>query len=177
MHFLFFFSWTILFQFTPVLVVQSFGFTSSDIGDLALFMGLCWAVGAGYLSKWLLHRFSTLNVLEWCLVIFTALCALIVFPKHIYVVLSILGLCVAIGGLAWPLCTGVISNMAPKNIQGKILGLSQSVQSLAMTLAPALGGMASQGAVKLPFFMGALAGLIAILIYFSFKNRQGHAAS
>ena len=170
-YFLFLFAWTILFQFTPVLVVQNFSFTSSDIGDLALYMGLCWAIGAGYLSKILLHHFSSLRILEWCLVIFTFLCSLIVFPKHIYSVLSIVGLCVILGGLAWPLCTSVISSMAPRQIQGKILGMSQSMQSLAMALAPVLGGMASQGALTFPFFLGVIAGILAILIYFTLNQR------
>lgn len=170
-YFLFLFAWTILFQFTPVLMVQSFAFTGSDIGDLALYMGLCWAIGSGYLNKLLLHYFSEMRILEWCLILFTILCACIGFPKHLYSVLLIQGFCVIIGGLAWPLCTGVISNTAPRHIQGKVLGISQSVQSLAMTLAPVVGGMVSQGAERLPFFAAAASGLLAIVVYFTLKNR------
>lgn len=171
-YFLFLFAWTILFQFTPVLTVQRFGFTSSDIGDLALYMGICWAIGSSYLNKLLLRYFSPLPILEWCLVIFTVLCALISLPNHIYPVFSFLGLCVLVGGVAWPLCTGVISNMAPKRIQGKIMGMSQSIQSLAMALAPVAGGMASHGAVRLPFLIAAFAGLCAAGIYFFLKRQK-----
>jgi DHA1 family tetracycline resistance protein-like MFS transporter len=170
-YFLFLFSWTILFQFTPVLFVDKFGFTSSDIGDLALYMGLCWAFGSGYFNKFLLHYFAPLRVLELALLVFTILCCIIVFPKHLLPVIFILGFCVLMGGLAWPLCTGMISNMAPQQIQGKILGMSQSVQSLAMTLAPLIGGMASQAAVGLPFFIGAGASLLAGTIYFTLKDQ------
>lgn len=170
-YFLFLLAWTILFQFIPVLVVHSFSFNSSDIGDLALYMGLCWAIGAMYLSKALLHYFSSLRILEGCLVLFTVLITLIVYIKHIYVLITAVGLCVMIGGLAWPLCTGLISNMAPRNIQGKILGMSQSVQSLAMTIAPAAGGVIAAGSVRFPFFIGSAAGLIAILVYFTLKQK------
>jgi len=169
--FLFLFSWTILFQYTPVLVVYNFEFTSSDIGDLALYMGICWAIGAAYLSKWLLHYFSSLVILEGCLCLFTALSFSLIFPNYIFIVLPIVGLCVMIGGLAWPLCSNLISNLAPKHIQGKILGMSQSVQSLAMSVAPLVGGLASQGSVRFPFLMGALAGLLAIFIYFTMRKR------
>lgn len=172
-YFLFLFAWTIIFQFTPVLVVQNFEFTSSDIGDLALYMGLCWAIGSGYLNKILLHYFSSLHILEWCLFIFTILCAFIALPTRIYSVLFLLGLSVIVGGVAWPLCTGVISNLAPKQVQGKIMGMSQSIQSLAMTLAPPVGGMAAHGAMQLPFFIGAGAGVVAIAIYFIFKRQKG----
>ena len=171
-YFFFLFAWTILFQFTPVLVVYSFEFTSSDIGDLALFMGLCWAIGAAYLGKLLLNFFTSIKILEGCLCLFTLLIFSLLFPKHIYVVLPIVGLCVTIGGLAWPLFTNLISNLAPKQFQGKILGMSQSVQSLAMTVAPVVGGMVSQGSIRFPFLVGALSGLFAIFIYYSLKGRK-----
>jgi len=172
LYFLFLFSWTILFQFTPVLVVSRFEFTSSDIGDLALYMGLCWALGASYLSKILLRYFSSLRVLEGCLCLFSLLSFLLIFPNQIAVFLPIVGLCVVIGGLAWPLCTHLISSMAPKQIVGKILGMSQSVQSFAMTIAPLIGGMVSQGSVRFPFLVGGLSGLIAIFVYFTLRPHK-----
>lgn len=171
-YFLFLFTWTIIFQFTPVLVVHNFEFTSSDIGDLALFMGLCWAIGAAYLSKIFLNFFSPLRILEGCLCLFTLFSLSLVWPNHLYIVLPLVGLCVMIGGLAWPLFNNLISNLAPKQVQGKILGMSQSVQSLAMTIAPAIGGMVTQGSARLPFLMGGFAGMLAILVYFSLKKRK-----
>lgn len=169
-YFLFLFSWTILFQFTPVLVVQKFSFTASNIGDLALFMGLCWAIGSGYLNKILLRYFYPLRVLEFCLLSFTALCASVIFVHHLQSTLGVIGACVMVGGLAWPLCTGVISNLAPPNMQGKILGMSQSVQSFAMTLAPIAGGFAYRVSLNFIFLVGAAASLVAGVVYFSLKD-------
>lgn len=171
-YFLFLFGWTILFQFTPVLFVEKYDFTSSSIGDLALYMGLCWAIGSGYLNKFLLRYFYALRILEVCLFIFTFLCAWVVFVKHLTSTVFILGICVMIGGLAWPLCTNVISNMAPKSIQGKILGMSQSIQSLAMTLAPIIGGLLNKVSLLLVFLIGSCASLIAAITYFSLKENR-----
>ncbi|MES2273600.1 MAG: MFS transporter, partial [Chlamydiota bacterium] len=92
-------------------------------------------------------------------------------PNHIYGVLAVLGSCVILGGLAWPLCTSLISNLAPRQFQGKILGVSQSVQSLAMTLAPVVGGVAFQISWELPFLIGAGASLLAAVLYFTLKDR------
>jgi len=171
-YFLFLFAWTILFQFVPVLVVTKFDFTNSTIGDLALFMGICWAIGSGYLNKLFTKHFSSLKVLEVCLLIFTVLCGVIIFPKHLYGTLAILAGCVMIGGLVWPLCATFISNAAPRGIQGKILGISQSVQSLAMALAPALGGVVYQVSTAFPFLLGAVSSLIAAGIYFTLKKHK-----
>jgi predicted MFS family arabinose efflux permease len=167
-YFLFLFAWTILFQFFPVLTVEKFSFTSSNIGDLALFMGVCWAIGSGYLSKMLIRHFDAMKILEVCLVSFAILCGLVIFPTHIYGVILILGLCVILGGLAWPLCTGVISNTAPQNMQGKILGVSQSIQSLAMTLGPVFGGIAFRSSLSLPFLLAAGISCVAVIISYCF---------
>jgi DHA1 family tetracycline resistance protein-like MFS transporter len=170
-YFLFLFAWTVLFQFIPVIVVDQFSFTNSNIGDLALFMGICWAIGSGYLNPILIQRFHRLSILECCLIGFTVFCSLIIFPSHIYTTLAILGVCVVLGAVAWPLCNGLISSMASTQMQGKVLGVSQSVQSLAMALAPALGGLAFDAHPTFPFLLGAGASSLAAILYFTLKDR------
>ncbi len=61
--------------------MDTFGFTSSDIGDLALYMGICWAIGSAYLSKLFLNYFSSLLILEGCLCLFTVLSFSLLFPE------------------------------------------------------------------------------------------------
>lgn len=171
-YLLFFISWTILFQFIPVLTIEKFFFTNSNIGDLALFMGVCWAIGSGYLNQFLTKRFDSMVVLEWCLIGFTILCTWVVLPKHIYTVIALVGLSVFCGSIAWPICTGLISNKAPQHMQGKILGLSQSFQSLAMTLGPLIGGLAFHQSLQLPFLIaGGISALTVLIYYFILKQR------
>lgn len=170
-YFFFLFSWTMLFQFAPVLMVERFMFTSSNLADVALYMGIFWAIGSGYLNQKLLPRFSTIHILECCLFLFPLLCLGIGFTHHLVKVVLLLALSVMVGGLAWPLCTTVISNAAAQQDQGKILGLSQSVQSLAMTVAPLFGGIAFQISLQAPFLLGALGSLLAGVVYFALKER------
>ncbi|MBX7067027.1 MAG: MFS transporter [Parachlamydiales bacterium] len=171
-YFLFFTAWTILFQFIPVLTVERFYYTNSNIGDLALFMGVCWAIGSGYINNFFVHRFDSKRVLEFCLIGFTVLCALIVYPHHIYSLMPIIGICVILGSIAWPICAGAISNTAPPQMQGKIMGLSQSVQSFAMTVGPVIGGIAFKSSLELPFFIASGISFVSVVIYyFALKNR------
>jgi len=66
----------------------------------------------------------------------------------------------------------VISNQAPKEMQGKILGVSQSVQSFALALGPVVGGIAYNISLEVPFFIAAVIGLISVAIYyFILKDR------
>ena len=169
-YFLFLSAWTLLFQFTPVLVVEKYGFTSAEIGDLSLYMGLFWIIGSIYLNKWLTRRFSSIQVLKGCLLLFTVCCAALTLPCELWISLAILGMCILLCGLAWPLCLGILAEAAPAQEQGKSLGISQSVQSLALTLAPVIGGALSQFSINAPFLLGASASLLAGVIYYLSKG-------
>lgn len=171
-YFLFLFAWTILFQFTPVLMVEKFSLMNASLGNVAVFMGACWMIGSGVLNKQLSSHFKHFHILEFCLLSFTVLCGAIIWPHYIPWVLAILGTCVALGGLAWPLCTGHISNMTPSNMQGKILGVSQAIQSFSMALAPTLGGLTFHLGLSFPFLTAALVSLTAAIVYyFTLKPR------
>jgi len=169
-YFLFVVSWTILLQFTPVHMIRFYHFTNSDIGTLSACMGIGWAFGSGLISRFLTRFFSPLKSLEVTLIVLTYFCAMIAFPDKLQFVLIFLAASVITAGVAWPLCTGVISNLAPKNIQGKIMGMSQSMQSLAMTISPIIGGISYELFPRMIFFLSAFISLIAALIYFRLKD-------
>ncbi len=171
-YFLFLFAWSLLFQFTPVLVVEKYGFSGSDIGDLSIYMGFFWILGSIYLNKWLKRWFSSIQILKGCLILFTLFCAALTIPCQLWISLIILGGCITLSGLAWPLCLGILAEAAPKETQGKSLGISQSVQSLALSTAPAIGGVISQLSINAPFFLSAAASLTAGLIYYLSKGDQ-----
>jgi DHA1 family tetracycline resistance protein-like MFS transporter len=165
-------SWTILFQFSLILTVKDFGFTSSNIGDLVLFMGACWAIGAGYINKYLVERFESKKILEYSLAGFTLFCGLVVFSNQISILILLLGLCIISGSVGWPICANRISQQAPQEMQGKVLGLSQSVQSFASAAGPILGGLAAHVSVHFTFFIAAILSLVAVTIYyFTLKHR------
>jgi MFS transporter, DHA1 family, tetracycline resistance protein len=169
-YFLFVFAWTIVFQFSPVLVIKRFGFTSSNIGDLAAVMGVSWAIGSGVINKLLVRKFSPIKILEIALFAFTIVCVFIAFQTNIISVLTFLCISVAIGGLGWPLIANLIASLAPTQMKGKILGISQSMQSLAMALSPIVGGLVDEIHPMATFLLAAAATLVAGFIYFLKKE-------
>ncbi len=156
-YFLFIFAWTILLQFTPVDVIHRYGFTSSGIGDLAFFIGVFWAVGSGQLKQWLLLVFSKSFTLKSFLFISAGLVAYVSYPENLYNMLAVLGAAVIAGGIIWPLCTSIISDLASERMQGKILSISQSIQSLAISIASVIGGMSFKWSLHAPFLIAACA--------------------
>ena len=168
-YFLFYLSWNFLFQFGPVLMIKRFAFSYSQIGDLAAFMGLCWAFGTGVVNKFLLSKLSKTKVLELALLILILPYGLIGFFKLLWLVILIMGLCSILGGIAWPLFNSILSDRVAENRQGKVLGINQSMQSLATAFAPMISGVFVNFSIAIPFVIAAVMSLTGVTIYIKGK--------
>lgn len=168
-YFLLMFAWLLVFQFTPVYLIQTFRFSNSKIGDVAAYLGFCWGIGSILASKVCIKFFSKVRIFKFSLIAFTLLCLALIFTRTTLQFLPLLGVSVIFAGISWPVCTGIISNRAGVENQGKILGMSQSMQSLAMAVSPLVGGFSDYFHHKLFFAIAAFACFVASSIFFKTK--------
>lgn len=68
----------------------------------------------------------------------------------------------------------LISLAAPKNVQGKIMGLSQSAQSIAFVFVSIVAFLVSMATISILFYFSAAisAAGLALLIYKSFDRNK-----
>lgn len=171
-YFFYLFSWNIIFLFVPAFVVQAFHLSNSKIGDICALLGICWIFGTAVLHRLFYKIFHAKWILLASFIVFAAVVVFVPFPHHIKPFILLLGGCTVISGVIWPLCTGAISNAAPPNIQGKVLGLSQSLLSLTMMLASVIGGVFLHAHTLVPFILASLSTLIAATILLGTKIRS-----
>lgn len=167
--FFFIIGWTILFQFTPLLVIQNFHFTNAQIGNTAAFMGICWMLGSLMSSSFPGEKKNMGKNLQRLLFIFTLLVFFLVSTEHLSHLFIVLASTMFVTGMTWPLFPDMVSEISPPSMQGKILGVSQSMQSLAMTISPIIGGLASNVGLPLTFLLAGVSSLIGAGI-FTFYN-------
>ncbi|NGX51717.1 MAG: hypothetical protein K1060chlam2_01591, partial [Chlamydiae bacterium] len=165
------FSWNIVFLFVPAFVVQNFHLSNSRIGDICALLGVCWIFGTGVLHRLLNRRGSIKRILLLSFILFACMVVFIPYPRYLRSFLFIIGGCTIISGLIWPLCTGAISNAAPPEIQGKVMGLSQSMLSLTMLFASILGGLFLHAHSMVPFALSGVSSLLACAILLKTKLR------
>lgn len=162
-YFFYLFAWNVFFQFVPAFAVGQYQLSSPRIGDLCALMGLCWIFGTGVINKF----FSAIHHSRWLLFgllfLFAGFTALVGVPHKLARFIGVVGLATTVSGIIWPLATSTISSAAGKNVQGKVMGLSQSVLSLSMMLASILGGIFLQFHYTVPFIMGSAAAIISAL--------------
>lgn len=76
-------------------------------------------------------------------------------------------------GLTQPNLTATVSDLANKSDQGEILGINQSVMSLAWALPPLLGGIILAIDINLPLVFGSLSILLGWITFtFFFKPKK-----
>lgn len=161
-YFLYLFSWNLLFQFLPAFLVERFNAKIDIIGDVSALMGFMWIIGSIAASVYIHYHYSLKPLLiVSTLVYWISVIALIGIYKMTPIVL--LGsLAIFCAGMIWPLFISAISSGAKNHIQGQVLGVTQSVQSLAMMLAPLFGGLLVISSFT-PLFI-----VVAIATFFGF---------
>lgn len=168
-YFFYLFSWSIIFLFVPAFVVQEFHLSNSSIGDICAIMGMCWIFGTGVIYR-LLHRlFPPKLILASAFLLYAVLVIFVPLPLHLRYFTLLLGICTILSGLIWPFCTATISIAAPQKIQGKILGLSQSMLSNAMMFSALIGGFFLHAHTLIPFVISSISILIAFIILLNTK--------
>jgi DHA1 family tetracycline resistance protein-like MFS transporter len=155
MYFFYLLSWNMLFQLIPAFLVTKFSARSSLIGDISALMGLSWVIGSVILYKGFLPYFRSKTLLIVEALLFALAVFACAYLKNMWFFSAVLGFSVLIASFGWPLCTGIISNAVESQMQGKILALSQSIQSLAMMLAPIIVGPFLSKQSGVPFFIAA----------------------
>lgn len=160
-YFFFLFGWNMLYQFLPAIMVQEFHSTTSFIGNVSALAGIVWVGGTLLINLLARTRLEAKSIVLVCLLLFSFVTVFIPLPYKINSFLWLTGIAVFCAGGVWPLFTGAISNAADQKIQGKVLGVSQSIQSLSMMMAPFMGGFFLQAHSKVPFAVASLATLLA----------------
>ena len=167
---LFAFGFSFFQQFFQVFLIKRFSFNQSQIGDFFAFLGLCIALTQGIVVRWGSPRFAPARVLQFSLLGVSLFMAVNLFlPSAAWLYLAV-PLFSIFQGLSFPNLNALVSNLAGKESQGEILGISNSLQSLGMALPPLIAGFIAAIDYTLPIAVASLLLFVAWAVFaFSFK--------
>ena len=163
--FLFVAAYNFYIQFFPVMLIHKFGYTAASIGNLYGYVGVWVAITHVLTTVYINRRWRPTQVLPWGLMFLALTLASVMIPQVtwlIYVIAPFMALAI---GASNPNITTIISDMADDKSQGEILGITQSVNALAMTIPPIIAGFVVATYIYLPLILGALFALIAWWVY------------
>jgi DHA1 family tetracycline resistance protein-like MFS transporter len=153
----------------PYFLLDRFGFGKQQTGLLFTYIGVCIAFAQGFLFRRLAGRFGERRLLRIGPVLIAVGMQLYwLFPTWWLLLLAVP--VVAIGmGLTSPSIPSLLSKRTPPDMQGRTLGLSQSLGSLARAVSPGLAGLLYRsfpraGGSIAPLIWGGAVILIGLLV-------------
>ena len=142
-----------------------FGWTAKETGYIFAYVGIIIVVMQGGLVGQLVKRFGEQKLLIGGLILLAVGLALLPFSTTLAVMLVALGILSAGNGAVTPTTSALLSLTSPREVQGKVLGLSQGVASLGRIVGPlAAGAIYTSFGPGAPFIAASVLTLIAMLI-------------
>ncbi|MCP4192597.1 MAG: MFS transporter [Planctomycetaceae bacterium] len=156
-----------VFQFNPVYFVQKWKFSSAEVGWL-----MSYTSASMVLTQWLLitpagKRWTPRIVTTGSAIALGILLTLQIAPKNwqwLCLILPLVGVTMA---LATTNMSALLSNNAPTDAQGRMLGVSHSVRVMGSALLCFTGGILAGLSPQYPILIGAIASIFSagLLIY------------
>jgi len=152
-------------QFFQVFLIGKFQFTSSKIGDLFAYMGLWIAIAQGAFLRPLSKKFSPEKILSISILLLAAVFPLLLIPSESIWIYAIIPFIAIFQGLTQPNTTAIVSGLTDAQSQGEILGMNQSVVSVAQAIPPILAAFLTVINLNLPTLFAAGITLVAWLVF------------
>ncbi len=158
------FAWSYFFEFSPVYLISRFQFSPLHIGLFFGLSGAFYAISAGVLIRPLIDRFKS-ETLFFGGMFFASLILMLLpsIPTISWIWPFLFLLCYFVA-MVWPSATALISNSVSPSIQGEVLGVLASVNSLAYALSPLCSGTSVGAYPAFPMLVGGSIMLISALL-------------
>lgn len=161
-------------QFFQVLLIERWSFGESEIGYFFGFIGICIAVVQGGLMRPVSKRFRSDQIPGVTLFGLAIVIGINVFATESWMAFAIIPLIAIFQGLGSPNLAALVSDEATPEQQGRIMGINQSINSVAIAVPSAMAGFLGTINYNLPTIAAAFFTLIAgFSFHFLFKaNRK-----
>lgn len=174
-NFLYKLAWVACMQFLPVFLIVHFKFSVNAITLALMGAGALWSLSNLIINRKLAEKFYAGKLLLWSLFL---LALLLLFTQMVHTPSSFLllfFLAVSFAALCWTNVLAVISLKAPLSIQGSVLGINQSVTSIATMVSPIIGGMLAALHKNAIYTFSGAECLLAFLLLFFCKAYEQHS--
>jgi len=170
-QFFFIFGWLFIFQWFAGYSTAHYGQPRNVTSISLTLIGLCWIFGAAVLNRYLVRYIPLKKIPLYGLILLTLLLlATSYFPRY-SILIALDCLTALIVSFTSANLFNLISLTARESIQGKVMGLGQSVITAAQFAAPLVGSFTPIQNIPLLYRIAALSTMLAFVLYRSTHTR------
>lgn len=163
--FLVFLGFTFYTQFLDVFLIEKFDFEQVHIGRFFAYMGIWIAITQGGITRYIARYIAPKRVLSVSLLGVSVFVILMIVPGSWTTLLFIIPFVAIFQGLNQPNLLTILSNQADADIQGEVLGINQSLQSLGFSIPPIIAGAIISMNINLPLIVAGCCMALSWLIF------------
>ena len=142
------------------------GFTPSDIADFFSFIGICIVLVQVILTPFIAKHFKNYQVIRFTLIGMSLTLLILLTPHTTSQLYSVGWLLPIFVGLSMANVISLVSSVAGPKIQGEVMGINSSVESLAQAIPQALSGYIASVSLGLPIYLASLTVFLAAIFFF-----------
>lgn len=170
--FLLTFGFTFFTQFFQVFLIERFNYSNAQIGNLYAYVGLWMAFTQGVITRPIVARFAPDKIMSVAILGMMITFPLLLLPHTTAFLFTLIPLIAIFQGHIQPTSTTIISDLAGPEAQGEVMGINQSVQSLAMIIPPIISGLLASFSSGLPMIFAALITGLGWLVFANHRRHQ-----
>lgn len=174
-NFLFMIAWVGSMQFLPNLLLEQYKFHIGQITACLMGVGAGWSLSNMIVNRKLAKLYFPGQTLLACLLLLSLLLLFTLMTRGPASFLFLFFASACCASLCWTNGIATISLKAPLAIQGSILGINQSMTSIAAMISPIIGGLLAAISPHAVFAFGGIAALLAFYTLFSQKAYTHHS--
>lgn len=153
--------WSFYWEFAPVTWIIQYNFDTETVGTFYAFGAAIYALSCGVLIRPIVSRYCNKRILCYSLIGCSASIGLLLLHTNDFWVWFYIPLQQFSIALFWPTAAAVVSNAVSEDVQGEILGVFQSVDSLAFAVSPLIAGPLLAITTSMPIIVGSVGMLLA----------------
>lgn len=157
----------------PIFLKRQFGFSFPQVGLLLAYTGVLMAITQGVLVGRLAPVLGERAMVALGTLVMALGFGLVAFAPNIRGLVALATVLAVGAGLSSPALTSLISQMGAADAQGGLLGVGQSLSSLAMIVGPAWGGFTfDHFGIQIPYLSsGALMATACVICLWTVRRR------
>lgn len=162
---IFSFGWSFFTEFSPIFLMRRFGFEQGNIGNFYACVGIWVALSQGIFTQPFIKRFPSHQLLLFGLLSLSLILPVMLFFKQAVAIFWILPFLAFSEAFIYPTASALVSDLSPKEQQGEMLGINNSVQWAAIGISPLCSGTFVALYPHLPLSVSSVTMFIAFLFF------------
>ena len=156
--------WGLAFQWYSPFAIQEFHSKPITVNWGLFIVGIAWIFGGYTINNFLIKRWHALPLIVIGNALITLSLLGMALSHSFYPFAIFFGIACIPVAFAWPNILNLISINAPESIQGTIMGISQSAQSLGFVIATILGGIIAGINLKSIYYFATIFVFISFIL-------------